>query len=300
MLAPIVLIVYNRPEHTARALKSLAASEGAKMTDLYIYSDGARRAEDEALVKEVRRKCHDAEGFATVKVVERENNVGLAENVISGVSEVIETHGRVIVVEDDLEVSGFFLRYMNSALDYYDNRGVFSVSGYTPDVEMPHDYQFSTYMIHRNCSWGWGTWKRCWQKVDWNVGTFDHFIRDAGRRGEFDASGTDLSAMLLRWKTGEINSWSIRFCYAGFENREPTVYPRKSLVRNTGADGSGTNMKATGRYATPLAANVSLSSFLPGVAPDSEIVSQFKRYYDCSAPRRVINMLKRLKYIILH
>lgn len=298
MPAPIVLFAYNRPEHTARALRSLAAADMAESTDLIIFCDGPKETPDDAeRTAKVRAACRAATGFRSVRIEERERNMGLAANIIDGVGKVIGERGRVIVVEDDLIVSGFFLRYMNAALDYYEGRGVFSVAGYSPDIEIPKDYGVSTYMMHRNCSWGWATWRSRWEKVDWSVGTFDTFIRDSRRRRAFNECGNDLSPMLLRWKIGEINSWSIRFCYAGFLCGEPTVYPRKSLVRNGGADGSGTNVGSTKRYDAPLAANVGLQNFATGVAPDHRIVCQFRKFYDTSVVRRVINALKRWRYI---
>ena len=300
MPAPIVLFAYNRPEHTARSWRSLAAADMAESTDLIIFCDGPKETPDDAeRVAKVRAACQAATGFRSVRIEERKRNMGLAANIIDGVGKVIGERGRVIVVEDDLTVSGFFLRYMNAALDYYDGRGVFSVAGYSPEIEIPKDYGVSTYMMHRNCSWGWATWRSRWEKVDWSVATFDTFIRDGRRRRAFNECGNDLSPMLLRWKIGEINSWSIRFCYAGFLCGEPTVYPRKSLVRNGGADGSGTNVGATKRYDAPLAANVGLQNFATGVAPDHRIVCQFRKFYDTSVVRRVINAMKRWRYIAM-
>ncbi len=301
MPAPVILFTYNRPEHTARALKSLAAADLAKTTELFIFCDGAKETQGDAeRTAQVRQLCHDeAKGFASTNVIERDRNMGLAANIIDGVGMVIKNCGRAIVLEDDLTVSPFFLRYMNAALDYYEGRGVFSVSGYSPDIDIPKDYSASTYMMHRNCSWGWATWRSQWEKVDWEVPTFDTFIRDSRRRSAFNECGNDLSPMLLRWKIGEISSWSIRFCYAAFLRGEPTVYPRKSLVRNGGADGSGTNMRLSHRYDAPLAANVGLQNFATGVAPDHRIVAQFRRFYDTSAIRRLINALKRWRYVTL-
>lgn len=301
MPAPVILFTYNRPEHTARALKSLAAADMAKTTELFIFCDGAKDTPGDAeRTAQVRQLCHDeAKGFASTNVIERDRNMGLAANIIDGVGMVIKNCGRAIVLEDDLSVSPFFLRYMNAALDYYEGRGVFSVSGYSPDIDIPKDYSASTYMMHRNCSWGWATWRSQWEKVDWEIPTFDTFIRDSRRRSAFNECGNDLSPMLLRWKIGEISSWSIRFCYAAFLRGEPTVYPRKSLVRNGGADGSGTNMRLSHRYDAPLAANVGLQNFATGVAPDHRIVAQFRRFYDTSAIRRVINALKRWRYVTL-
>lgn len=300
MNAPIVLFVYNRPEHTRRTLEALRQAEGASESSLYIFSDGAGQGQDKK-VEEVRLIIKNAEGFGKVSVTEREKNIGLAQNIITGVSEVLERHERVIVLEDDLIVSPSFLTYMNAALDYYESMGVFSISGYSPDIDIPEDYMWSTYMIHRNCSWGWATWRSKWQSVDWDVKDFGTFIKDGEVRNRFDQSGSDLSSMLLRQQMGEIKSWSIRFCYCGFRLGEPTVYPVRSLVSNGGVDGSGTHMKSySGRkYKTELADKIDSNVFLNRVDINAKILSSFKKKYDCSIIRRIINCCKRLRYKIL-
>lgn len=300
MSAPIALFVFNRPRHAESTLSHLAAAEGADSADLYIFADGARTPAEAAAVEETRAVCRMAKGFASVNIVERESNVGLAANIVGGVSDVLRKHGTAIVIEDDIEVAPFFLRYMNAALEFYRNRGVFSISGYTPEIDMPRDYMFSTYVMHRNCSWGWATWASEWAKVDWEVSAFDSFIRDSRQRERFNECGNDLTPFLLRWRTGAKEMWDIVFCFSAFMAGAPTVYPRKSLVRNTGYDGTGSHKFADGgaRYRSPLAANVSTAHFVPGIAPDQEIVEQFRKVYDTSLLRRAINFVKRWKYIL--
>ena len=297
MNAPVVLFTYNRPEHTRRALSHLRAAEGATETDLYIYADGSKNERDKANVDAVREAITNVEGFGSVKVVQRERNIGLAQNIISGVSEVIAKHGRVIVLEDDLVVSPFFLHYINAALDFYEDKNVWSVAGYTPKIIIPTDYQYTNYMVMRNCSWGWGTWLNRWQRADWQVKDFDQFITDREQRRAFNLAGNDLTPMLLKWKIGVIHSWAIRFSYASFVAQMPSVYPVKSLVRNGGADGSGTNVGRTKRYETEVANNLDIYKFVASSEIDERIARQFKAKNDTSLLRQLINFIKRIKYI---
>ncbi len=297
-MAPIALFVYNRSDHTRLTLQCLAAADGAAMSDLYIFADGPRVPDDSDAAGKVRELCRAATGFASVTLVERDRNYGLAANILGGVSDVLERHGRAIVIEDDVNVAPFFLKYMNAALEFYRGRGVFSIGGYTPDVAIPADYPYSTFVMHRNCSWGWATWKSEWDKVDWQAPTFDSFIRNSSLRRRFNEPGDDMTPFLLRWKTGAREMWDIVFSYAAFCAGEPHVYPRKSLVRNVGNDGSGTHVAPTTKYDAPLAANVSLNNFCPGVAPNRDIVREFHRFYSTSVFRRVLNALMRWRYII--
>src|SRR5437762_11491015 len=86
-LAPIILFVYNRPEHTHRTLAALAANQAAINSDLIVYADGAKKPQHRASVQAVRDLVRRTDGFKSIEIVERESNLGLANSIISGVSE---------------------------------------------------------------------------------------------------------------------------------------------------------------------------------------------------------------------
>lgn len=76
-------------------------------------------------------------------VFEQSENLGLANSIIQGVTKIINQTGRVIVLEDDVEVSPYFLQYMNDALIVYENNlkvngigswNFFSNKSSTPDT----------------------------------------------------------------------------------------------------------------------------------------------------------------------
>lgn len=295
MNAPIALFVYNRPAHLRLTLEALRNAYGATDTPLYIFSDGSRTG-SEVCVDAVRSLCNEVNGFASVEVIRRESNIGLAANIIQGVTQLFNMYDNVVVLEDDLVVSPYFIRYMNSALTFYQSRNVFSIAAYTPNMQLPSDYKSTTFALQRNCSWGWATWKNKWQSVDWNVTRFDEFIDDATQCKAFNNCGNDLVPMLLKQHLGIINSWSIRFCFAAFMAGEPTIYPTESFVRNQGVDGSGTNMRVSRRYDTRLAQSLDTSRFAVDIEPDSRIVASFRKFYDTSLYRRIINHLKIQQY----
>lgn len=291
METPIVLLCHRRPEHLGRLLTSLAKCPEAKDTALHVYSDGAADAGEAPAVSAVRERLQHIEGFGSVRVEERPEHWGLSRNVIEGVNSTLSAAEQCIVVEDDLEVSPGFLDYMRCALDFYRGRGVGCISGYTPAVELPEAYPYSTYALRRNCSWGWATWARVWKEVDWAVADYPTFVKDRHARASFDECGNDLSPMLKRWHDGELDSWSIRFCYHLWRRGQCTIYPRRSLVRNAGADGSGSNVGSTARYDSPIAPSLSTTDFVPGVAPDPVILRSFKAHYDTSTLRHLRNWL---------
>ena len=100
--APILLFVYNRPEHTHRLITSLLANREAAESPLIIYADQARNETDRLHVEEVRTYLRSLKGFGNITLVERTENWGLARNIIDGVTTQLARYGRVIVLEDDL------------------------------------------------------------------------------------------------------------------------------------------------------------------------------------------------------
>ncbi len=290
-MVPVLLFAYNRPKHFAETLNALAANKSAEQTDLYVFCDGSKSESDRISVDEVHRIADNIIGFASVTKVYRDQNMGLAGNIISGVTQLFETFDRLIILEDDLITSPGFLHYMNQALEFYKNTTVFSVCGYTPAIKIPNEYAFSTYLTGRIGSWGWGTWKSRWKQVDWHVSDYEQFISSRQQRMAFEKDGNDLSMMLFKQQNGKNHSWAIRFSYACYKQLGEVVYPVQTLVINQGVDGSGTNMKATFKYANSMVSGVDSQLFAPAGMLDKAIRTKFRRFYNTRWYRTIYNRL---------
>ena len=163
-LAPIALFVYNRPDHMRRTLSYLQKNELAAESRLFIFSDGAKTGADEAKIVEIRQQAKLVTGFKSVKVIERKANVGLANSIISGVTQLVNEYGKVIVFEDDLLSSPYTLEYFNEALDQYANQPeVMHIGAYMYDLKTPNLPQ--TFFYRAATSWGWATWARAWKSL---------------------------------------------------------------------------------------------------------------------------------------
>jgi GT2 family glycosyltransferase len=135
--APVALFVYNRVDHAEMTINALRENLLAKQTNLYIFSDGPKDDKDRKNVQRVRNLIANVKGFASVKIFENKENKGLANSIIKGVTEVVNKHGRVIVIEDDLISHPSTLIYFNRMLDYYESySGVFSISAYNHSSEI--------------------------------------------------------------------------------------------------------------------------------------------------------------------
>jgi len=245
--APILLTVFNRADYAKKVLDSLAKNELAKFSELYIYSDGPRRIEEEEKVRAVREVLKNVKGFKKVTVVAAPKNKGLANSVIGGVTDIVNRYGKVIVLEDDLLTQKYFLNVMNQMLDYYElDNNVGAVTAFSQSVrqmKFPKDYKQDTFFNVRPTSTGWGTWKNRWEKVDWKVSDFEQFMSNRSMQKEFNRGGKDLTPMLKAKMKGKIDSWAIRWAYHIFKNNLVSVQTVKSYINNIGYDASGTNGK---------------------------------------------------------
>ena len=255
--APVVVFVYNRPEHTKKMLEALNLLKEAVNTDIYIYADAPKNEKSVLKVSEVDKVINSflkISKFKNTYYYKKDKNYGLAKSIIEGVSSVIEQYEKVIVLEDDLIVNNDFLDYMNRALEYYlCNDSIWAISGYTFPLKALETYQEDVYLSGRGCSWGWATWKNRWDKVDWEFKDYTKFKFNIVDRIKFSRWGRDLPFLADAYYYGEVHSWAIRWCYGAFKNNMLTVYPKYSRVQNIGTDGSGTNFKnSETKYETSL------------------------------------------------
>ena len=238
--APVILFVYRRLEHTRKAVEALQRNELAAETTLYIFSDGYKNEEDKEQVLEVREYIHKINGFYEVVIDESNYNRGLAESVIEGVTSVIESWGKAIIVEDDLVVSPYFLKYMNEALEKYNNyKNVYGITGYVVDIigasKLP-----DSFFLPITSSWTWATWKRCWDMFDKNATGYQELVNSRIKRWKFDYFGSLWNSQtLLKQMRGEIDSWWIRWAWTVYRNKGVYLTPKKILCKNEGFDGTG-------------------------------------------------------------
>lgn len=235
--APIALFTYKRLSTLKKTIESLIQNEFADKSELFVFSDGPKDDKDYGQVMEVRKFLKTISGFKRVEIIERERNVGLAENIEDGISQVVNQYGKVIVLEDDLVASPYFLKFMNLGLTIYENvEKVMCISGYSYPIRkegLP-----DTYFLQDGQTWGWATWKRAWRFYERNpeklIKTFD---KEMIRRFDFNNSGQYWIQVELNYK-GKLKTWGIFWTAAIFLNNGLTLFPRDSLVQHIGKGGT--------------------------------------------------------------
>jgi hypothetical protein len=237
-VSPIVLFVYNRPWHTRQTVEALQKNELASESELFIYSDAAKNEEANEKVQEVREYIKTIDGFRKITIIEREINWGLADSIIDGVTMIVKEYGKIIVMEDDLVTSPYFLKFMNEALEFYENKKkVWHVSGWNYPIKTDNLEDVFLWRV-MNC-WGWATWADRWKHYDKNVDTvIGSFTRKDIKRFNLDGVENFWSQVLAN-KNKTMNTWAIFWYVTIFKQDGLCLNPTQTFVENIGHDGSG-------------------------------------------------------------
>jgi hypothetical protein len=242
-LAPIVLFIYNRPDHTQKTLKALSENYLAKDSILYVYADGPKENVskiEKKYINESRRIVLSEKWCKEIVLIESNVNKGLAASIIEGVTSIVNQYGKVIVLEDDIVTSPYFLTFMNNALDYYvDNLKVWHISGWNHPIKTSGlgDAFFWRTM---DC-WGWATWKDRWKYFEKDT---DKLLEKFTKKDiyRFNINGAEnLWGQVVANKKGKINTWAIFWYATIFQKNGLCLSPTLSFVQNIGFDGTGIN-----------------------------------------------------------
>jgi hypothetical protein len=245
---PVALFTYNRPAHTAKVLQALARNRPAR---LFVFQDGLRAGDDPAPHAAVSRLV-DGIDFVRAEVLRQPANVGLADSIIGGVTQLFDAHETLVVLEDDCVPSAQLLPFMQFALARFaDEPRVFSVSGYALPT-FPRRHPYDVCFSPLSSSWGWATWRDRWRKFDRAATGWQEMLADREARRRFAVPGTEFPEMLRQQMTGQLSSWAIRWYYTLFKHDALCVWPLRAFVRNIGMDGSGVHCVRTRRLDVEL------------------------------------------------
>ncbi|MCA9409543.1 MAG: glycosyltransferase family 2 protein [Candidatus Omnitrophica bacterium] len=248
---PILLFAFKRPDHTLQVLQSLSKNKESQESDLFVFIDGPRSDEDIPGIEAVKKVVQSRKWCKTVNLQINSRNNGVPAQIIGNVTKFCKERGRVIVLEDDIVLSPFFLNYMNKALDAYANDDrVMEVSGYMYPIR---EVTVESGFIRGSCGWGWGTWRRAWEFFEPDGKKLLKQLSSRESRYEFNFRGSYKYYSLLKDQVeGKIGGWDIRWAASIFLNNGLTFVPASSLVRNIGFDGSGTNIPTSSAYDTTI------------------------------------------------
>lgn len=300
-LSPIIVFAYNRPDHLSATLDALSKNELADQSVLYIFTDGPKEgASEECLqrIAAVREIAHLQNWAKETFVVETESNKGLATSIITGVTEVVNRYGRVIVLEDDMVTSPGFLRYMNDALEMYkDDEKVMHITGYMFPVKH-QDKLPETFFYEVPQCWSWATWDRAWKYFSDDIDElFEYWSKDWKRFNHW--GDHTLEQQLTANYNRTLRTWFVKWHAMVLRMDGLTLWPRQSLVHNIGFDGSGENCGTYNRQETKmLAPSIQVDRITP-IRENKRAARYIKVYqsghwYSKRYRVRLLNRIKKL------
>ena len=237
MRTPIVMIAYNRPDIVRMTMRNVSLAEAVDERDIIMYIDGPRNETDRNRQNEIERIVSGYQKqLPRLKIVRREKNYGCRGNIVSAITEVINRFGRTIVIEDDILISRTFLRYMDEALDFYeDDKRIWAINAYqSPDLKIPKSYKYDVYLNRINMCWGWGTWADRWNAVDFDLTDWPEKRADAAFLAKLEHASSGLRHMIESQYEGRLKTWDVQCSYHMVKNDFFCVEPKYQLSKNIG------------------------------------------------------------------
>lgn len=239
--APVVLIIFNRPDPTSRVLDAIAS---VKPRRLFVVADGPRadHPEDERLVAETRALIDRVDWAAEVMTCYSDVNLGCTRRISSGLNWVFEQTPRAIILEDDCLPDPSFFPYCEELLQRYeDATDVQMISGTNAvGARGLYSYHFSrTFNI-----WGWATWARSWRDYDEDMRPWLELREtDWLERLLQDEKGARVARVLLDETSEGRKPWDFHWTFRGWMRGAVSITPSVNLVSNIGFGAGATHQR---------------------------------------------------------
>lgn len=246
LTVPVVFIIFNRPDTTARVFAEIARARPPK---LLVIGDGPRpnRAGEAERVAQARAILDRVDWPCEVLTNFSETNLGCGKRVASGIDWAFEQTEEAIILEDDCLPDPSFFRYCQELLERYrDDERVAMISGNNflfDSGEMVDSYFFSRY----NSIWGWASWRRAWCRYDRDASRWPSFLQE----GKIEKLFRDREERRYWHRafngvyTGECDTWDYQWTLTGFVNETVCIMPERNLISNIGFGENATHTTDT-------------------------------------------------------
>ena len=266
----ILLVAFNRPNHTRRVLEAILAAEPQQ---LYVFQDGAREGNEYDMVKcaEVRQVVEEmAKGTEVQLHTNYSNrNLGCGPGPMTALNWFFSENEMGIILEDDAVPHPDFFSYCEELLEKYKNdESVCAIGSMNVDTQKWGNGSYYFSMMNRNLC-AWATWRRAWERFDLRL---------------LDVSRWQLSKALQWYGCGVLEreywcdridevhkdgcggrSWDMQFFMSIWLHHGKGIIPNVNLSSNIGTVGEATHAMQSGN----LIDNVPTQPILPLVHPSS-------------------------------
>lgn len=252
----VAIVFFNRPNSLKETFAAVARSRPSR---LYLIQDGAR--DNKAFDKEKVAQCQDivsnVDWECKVTRLYSDINLGCGMRMFSGLSEVFKQEDFCVIIEDDIVIGEDFLPFCKEMSERYrDDQRIGRVCGMNHMgiyKDCPNSYFYSS---RGGSCWGWATWKRVWQDIEWNfdcakdqyiMGIYPLTAQPHSRGYKFRKM---VQARVESMAQGQKqSSWSVQFIFtACFLQNRLTIVPQKNLISNIGVGEENVHSTSSLRY----------------------------------------------------
>lgn len=316
---PILLITFNRPDHTRQTLQRIL---DAHPRDLYIFQDGARKgnANDALKCQQVRDvinelvaeyKAKHSSSLLTLHSYFSEANLGCGAGPMTGISWFFDNVEQGIIMEDDCLAHPDFFPYCEELLNRYKGTEVKFINSTLYDDRwtkaLVPNIDLTSYLLPLTCSYGfsrymvtgaWASYREVWQGFDLDLKDMSalkfawHVYRLTGNLAEAEWWWYQVRA--IQQDKNKKSYWDYQMQIHLFRQNALTIHPAVNLISNIGFDAEGTHTKGNdGR------GDREVYPILPLSHPET-VTADSKRDMRCWAKKQSKGLLKDILYIIYH
>ena len=307
---PIYLQIFNRPDLTR---KVFAEIQKIKPFKLFITADGPRKniindknkcVEARSILKKIDWECEVFTNFS-------DDNNGVFKSMTEGISWMFKHVDRAIILEDDCISHFSFFRYCQDLLNYYkDDKRIALISG-SNFQPLENTTKYSYYFSRYSHIWGWATWKRSWDKIDFDMEYWPKYKKMKGLDSVFYRKH-EREYWYKYYQDvfeGKVEkNWDLIFQLSSFMNNTMAVLPNRNLVSNIGFGVDSTHVKLKTKFNSiklseikfPLdhpsfiCRSVAADDFTEKTMFSGGIKSQIKRKIISYIPKKIYLFLRRI------
>lgn len=296
---PVAVFAFNRAEQLQFVLKRLSLADEVLDRDIIVYLDGDRSEKDVPKTSAVLRVVEQFKRneLPNIEIRKREKNYGCKKNISGAITDILAKYERIIVVEDDVLVSKYFLRYMDEALEFYkDDMRIWGINGHQcPYMRIPKSYAHDVYLSPRNLCTGWGTWRNRWEGVDFAVKDWPEFVGVKENYERVMEAGWDIKYMLDLYCAGRLTSWALPCTYHMIKNGLFMIEPKYAQTKNIGFGVESIHCESSNMAWSRQKYYNHLPRLVEGILPDPLVLRKFRYVYqDPRILHRVVRKLYRM------
>jgi hypothetical protein len=255
----VLMVIFNRPETTQQVFEAIRK---AKPPRLYVAADGPRShiPTDKERCAAARKIVEQVDWDCEVKTLFHDKNLNCGVAPSTAFTWFFDNETEGIILEDDCLPSQSFFWYCQELLEKYrDDTRVMHIGGNNFLNGWLNDQDYSYYFSRSGHIWGWATWRRAWQKFDFNISAY----KKLRERGQFD--GFFLNPLERRYRlqkfdetagrNGRADWWDYQWDFARFVNSGLAIVPKVNMVKNIGFGADATHTFNPHTEASSLGAN---------------------------------------------